>query len=52
MKSGKQKIRVIVKIINIFEIVSKCVPCNPQTKRFLLCLNDKWEIAATNKATY
>ena len=29
-----------------WEIVKKCVPYNPQTKRCLLCLNEKLEIAA------
>ena len=27
-------------------IVKKCIPYNPQTKRCLLCLNEKLEIAA------
>ena len=27
-------------------IVKKCVPYNPQTKRCLLCLNEKLEISA------
>ena len=29
-----------------WEIVKKCVPYNPQTKRCLLCLNEKLDIAA------
>ena len=29
-----------------WEIVKKCVPYNPETKRCLLCLNEKLEIAA------
>ena len=29
-----------------WEIVKKCVPYSPQTKRCLLCLNEKFEIAA------
>ena len=29
-----------------WEIVKKCVPYNPQTKRSLLCLNEKLEIVA------
>ena len=29
-----------------WEIVKKCVPYKPQTKRCLLCLNEKLEIAA------
>ena len=31
------------------EIVKNCVPLNPQTKRCLLCLNEKSEIAAYKK---
>ena len=29
-----------------WETVKKCVPYNPKTKRCLLCLNEKLEIAA------
>ena len=29
-----------------WEIVKKCVPYNPETKRCLLCLNENLEIAA------
>ena len=32
-----------------WEIVTKCVPYNPQTKRGLLCLSEKLEIAAYKK---
>ena len=32
-----------------WEIVKKCVPYNPQTKRSLPCLNEKLEIVAYEK---
>ena len=31
------------------QIVKKCIPYNPQTERFLLCLNEKLETAAYKK---